>query len=152
MRIILMAAMLAVAGISCTPSNSESTTTTTPAMNNLVSIIEIPAADLPRAIKFYGAILGMTLEEAEMGGVKMGIFPADPGAVNVVLASSADYTPSATASIIYLNAGDKLQSILDLVERHGGQVLVPKTEISPEMGYFALFMDTEGNRVGLAGR
>ena len=27
--------------------------------------------------------------------------------------------------------------------------MVPKTEISPEYGYMGVFIDTEGNRIGL---
>lgn len=118
-------------------------------MKNLVSIIEIPVSDLPRAIKFYSAILDITIEQAEMGGVKMGIFPTDEGAVNVVLAQGSDYKPAASGSILYLNGGENLQPIVDKIAASGGEVLVPKTEISPEMGFFALFMDTEGNKMGL---
>ncbi|WP_262484208.1 VOC family protein [Chryseobacterium taichungense] len=39
--------------------------------------------------------------------------------------------------------------MLDKVAQNGGQVIVPKTQISPEMGYFALFIDIEGNNLGL---
>lgn len=31
----------------------------------------------------------------------------------------------------------------------GGKIVVPKTEISPEYGHMAVFIDTEGNRVAL---
>jgi predicted enzyme related to lactoylglutathione lyase len=42
-----------------------------------------------------------------------------------------------------------VQNILSKVEAAGGKVLVPKTEISPEYGFMGVFIDTEGNRVGL---
>ncbi|WP_210420809.1 VOC family protein [Chitinophaga sp. XS-30] len=118
-------------------------------MSNLVSIIEIPAADLGRAIKFYSAILGVSIEEAEMGDVKMGVFPAEEGTVNVVLANGSDYTPTASGSVLYLNGGDDLQIILDKIAANGGEIIMPKTAISPEMGFYALFTDTEGNKLGL---
>jgi uncharacterized protein len=38
---------------------------------------------------------------------------------------------------------------LDKVEAAGGKIVVPKTEISPEHGYMAVFLDTEGNRIAL---
>jgi len=38
---------------------------------------------------------------------------------------------------------------LDKVQAAGGKVIVPKTEISPEYGYMGVFLDTEGNRIGL---
>lgn len=47
------------------------------------------------------------------------------------------------------NAGEDLQPMLDKIEKSGGEILVPKMEISPEMGYFALFIDSEGNKIGL---
>lgn len=118
-------------------------------MQNLVSIIEIPTTDLKRAISFYKSILAVNIEEADMGDVKMGILPSEEGTVNVVLANGSDYKPTTNGSVIYLNGGDNLQTILDKVEPNGGKIIVPKTEISPEMGFFALFTDTEGNKMGL---
>jgi uncharacterized protein len=127
---------------------STSTIKTEP-MKNLISIVEIPVADLPRAVTFYQTILGVTIQEMEMDGVTMGVIPNAAGTVNVVLAKGGDYKPTTDGAVLYLNAGKDLQSMLDKVKQHGGQVLVPKTEISPEMGYFALFIDTEGNKLGL---
>ncbi len=118
-------------------------------MKNLVSIIEIPVKDFSRAVAFYQAILGISIEEAEMPGVQMGLFPSDGETVNVVLAKGADYKPTTDGAVPYLNAGNDLQSTLDKVEPNGGKIIVPKTEISPEMGFFALFFDTEGNKLGL---
>lgn len=118
-------------------------------LNNLASIIEIPTTDLGRAIKFYEGILSLKIEEADMGGVKMGIIPNETGTINVVLANGPDYKPTSDGAVVYLNAGDNLQTILDKIETNGGKIIVPKTQISPEMGYFALFIDTEGNKLGL---
>jgi predicted enzyme related to lactoylglutathione lyase len=118
-------------------------------MKNLISIVEIPVADFPRAVKFYKNILGLPIEEMKMGDVVMGILPNEEGTLNVVLAKGNDYKPNPDGAILYLNAGNDLQPMLDKVKQHGGQILVPKTEISPEMGFFALFIDTEGNRMGL---
>lgn len=118
-------------------------------MENAISIIEIATTDLDRAIQFYQAILDVQIERADMGEVQMGILPCPEGTVSVVLAMGPDYQPSASSSILYLNGGQDLQAILDRIPPSGGTVLVPKTEISPEMGYFALFIDSEGNRMGL---
>ena len=131
------------------PAKDTLTNSKTNSMKNLVSIIEIPTTDLKRAITFYKSILAVNIEEADMGDVKMGILPSEEGTVNVVLANGADYKPTSNGSVIYLNGGDNLQTILDKVESNGGKVIVPKTEISPEMGFFALFTDTEGNKMGL---
>lgn len=118
-------------------------------MKNLISIIEIPVSDFPRAVKFYQTILGLTIKEMEMDGVKMGVLPNEEGTVNVVLAKGADYKATGDGPLLYLDAGQDLQSMLDKVQQAGGKMIVPKTQISPEMGYFALFTDPEGNKMGL---
>ena len=79
----------------------------------------------------------------------MGILPSELCTVNVVLAKGNAYKQTTDGPVLYLNAGDDLQTMLDKVAQSGGEVILPKTEISPEMGYFALFMDTEGNKLGL---
>ncbi len=118
-------------------------------MNNLISIVEIPTTDFPRAVKFYQAILGVAIEEIEMDGNQMGVLPNEEGTLNVVLVKGSDYKPTTDGAVIYINAGYDLQPTLDKIEQNGGQVILPKTEISPEMGYFALFIDVEGNKLGL---
>lgn len=118
-------------------------------MENLISIVEIPVADFFRAVTFYQAILDVSIEETEMDGVQMGVLPGNGETVNVVLVKGDGYQPSAAGALIYLNAGNNLRLALDKIEPNGGKIIMPKTEISPEMGFFALFMDTEGNRLGL---
>lgn len=155
----LTAAVIFIVGLSaCNHSNSSNSQTQkndstvtkkTESIKNLISIVEIPTADLPRAIKFYQTILSVKIEEVEMDGVKLGVLPNDEGTVNVVLAKGNDYKPTTDGAVLYLNAGDDLQPVLDKVEQNGGQIILPKTEISPEMGFFALFIDTEGNKLGL---
>lgn len=51
--------------------------------------------------------------------------------------------------MLYLNGGDDLQKILDRVESAGGKITFPKTQITPEIGYMGIIIDSEGNRVGL---
>lgn len=118
-------------------------------MKNLASIIEIPVENFARAVAFYKTVLAIEIEETEMAEVQMGLFPSDGELVSIVLAKGDDYTPTTDGTIVYLNVGEDLQSSLDKVEPNGGKIIVPKTEISPEMGFFSLFIDTEGNKLGL---
>lgn len=118
-------------------------------MKNLISIVEIPVSDFQRAVTFYQTVLEITIEEAEMGGTQMGVFPSDGETVNVVLVKGDDYKPTTDGAVLYLNAGEDLQPVLERVEQNGGEVILPKTEIAPEMGFYALFIDTEGNKAGL---
>ena len=118
-------------------------------MKNHISIFEIPANDFLRAVKFYQTILDISIEEVDMGGVLMGLFPGDDTSVSGAVIKGNDYKPSAHGVIIYLNGGDNLQVVLDRVEANNGKIVVPKTQISPDMGFYALFIDTEGNKLGL---
>jgi predicted enzyme related to lactoylglutathione lyase len=129
--------------------NLKSGTKTESHMNHLISIVEIPTTDFTRAVNFYQAILSVSVQEVNMGEVQMGILSGNDENLSVALLKGDDYKPAANGVIVYLNAGKDLQPALDKVEPNGGKILVPKTIISPEMGYFALFLDSEGNKVGL---
>lgn len=118
-------------------------------MRNLISIVEIPITDFSRAVNFYQTILGITIQEVDMDGLQMGVLPSDGEIVNVVLVKGKDYKPTSDGAVLYLNAGNDLQPMLEKVIKNGGLIILEKTQISPEMGFFALFMDTEGNKLGL---
>ncbi len=118
-------------------------------MHSYVSLFEIPATDVSRAVDFYQAILNIPIEKMEMPGIEMGIFPYEGQTVHAVIMKAEGSTPSADGVTIYLNGGDDLQTILDKVESSGGKIMVPKTAHADESGFFALFLDSEGNKMGL---
>ncbi|WP_202619526.1 VOC family protein [Flagellimonas algicola] len=118
-------------------------------MKSYVSIFEIPATDISRAINFYENILNIKIEKFEMPDMEMGILPYEEQLVTGVITKGEGFQPSADGTTIYLNGGDNLQPILNKVQESGGQILVPKTPHADEMGFFALFLDSEGNKMGL---
>jgi predicted enzyme related to lactoylglutathione lyase len=118
-------------------------------IKSYISLFEIPATDISRAVKFYQAILDINIEKMEMPGMEMGIFPYIDRMVTGVIMKGEGYNPSADGVAIYLNGGDNLQPILDKVEKNGGKIIVQKTAHADESGFFALFLDTEGNKLGL---
>jgi uncharacterized protein len=120
-------------------------------MNPLISWFEIPVADLERGIQFYETVMGTRLKREDMGSAQMAMFPYDENAgLGGALTFMPDgQQPGGNGSIVYLHAGDDLAMTLAKVEAAGGAVIVPKTLISPESGYFAVFRDCEGNHVGL---
>lgn len=126
-----------------------SLTTKTHPMNNFISLFEIPATDVPRAIQFYETLLDIKIEKMDMPGMEMGIFPYENQAVPGVIMKDGDLKPSADGVTLYLNAGDDLQPMLDKVEAQGGQIISPKTAHADESGFFALILDSEGNKIGL---
>ena len=118
-------------------------------MQNVVCWFEIPVSDFQRAVKFYGTIFDVQIKEVEMFDIKMGIFPTDGKNVSGALVKGDDYIPSDEGALVYLNGGDNLQVVLDRISENNGQIIVQKTKISPEMGFFAIFIDTEGNMMAL---
>lgn len=118
-------------------------------MNSFISIFEIPANDISRAVGFYRGILGIHIERMDFPEMEMGLFPYQDQLVTGVIIKGEGYRPSADGVTIYLNGGDDLQVILDKVEKNGGEIIIPKTPHADESGYFAIFQDSEGNKIGL---
>ena len=106
---------------------------------------EIPADNLERARKFYGSLFGWKIEkfpgvadywhidtgggdETPDGGLMPRMYPQQPitNYVSVALVTDA----------------------MAKVEKLGGKVCKPKTAV-PQMGYFAVCEDTEGNTFAL---
>lgn len=118
-------------------------------MKSYLAIFEIPATDLDRAVTFYQEILDIQIERMEFPGMAMGLFPYENQMVTGVIMQGEEYQPSASGVTIYFHAGDNLQTVLDQVETSGGKILVPKTPHADESGFFALILDSEGNKIGL---
>lgn len=118
-------------------------------MKSFVSIFEIPATDLSRAVSFYQEILSINIEKMEFEGLEMGLFPYEGQMVTGVIMKGEGFQPSTEGTTFYLNGGDNLQNILDKVEQNGGEIIVPKTPHADESGFFAIFHDSEGNKMGL---
>lgn len=157
-KILCAIVLLSISIVACNNQNNPKTESLTVESNinqktiemkSHISIFEIPATDISRAVNFYQAILGVNIEKMEMPGMEMGIFPYEEQMVTGVIMKGEGFKPSADGVTIYLNAGDNLQTILDKVEKNGGKILMPKTAHADESGFFALFLDTEGNRLGL---
>ncbi|MBX9927690.1 MAG: VOC family protein [Gemmatimonadaceae bacterium] len=118
-------------------------------MANALNWFEIPVTDFARARDFYATILGVPIESIVMGPTTMGMLSTDPSAVGGAIVHGDGGVPSRSGTIVYLNGGDDLAPILARVQPAGGSVVVPKTEIGNDFGFFAHFVDTEGNRVGV---
>lgn len=119
---------------------------------NSLNWFEIPAVDINRASKFYGEIFSMEMSPLqEMMGMKMAGFPADMGngKASGALVQSNMHKPSMDGCVIYLNANPEIQTVINRIEKAGGKILMPKTQITPEIGFMAFFTDTEGNKMGL---
>jgi len=106
---------------------------------------EIPADNVERAKKFYGDLFGWKIER----------FPGTQEYWHIDT-GGADDTPDGALKkrkdaeepvINYVN----VNSVTDFaakIEKLGGKICMPKTAV-PQMGYFAVCQDTEGNSFGI---
>ncbi|WP_246054165.1 MULTISPECIES: VOC family protein [Antarcticibacterium] len=117
-------------------------------MKSYVSWFEIPAVNFQQAVDFYNNIYDIEMETNFDGQYAMAYFPAGKGVGGAIVAGPGS-TPSDTGPLLYLNGGDNLEKILSKIETAGGRIIMPKTHISEEAGYFAIFIDSEGNKLAL---
>lgn len=118
-------------------------------MKNMINWFALPVTDLKRAVKFYNSIFDFKMNVTKMGETEMAFFPAEEGSVSGHLFVSTKSKPTLEGPYLYLNGGEDLKVILDKVESAGGKIISSKTEISPEIGFMAVFTDSEGNKLAL---
>jgi predicted enzyme related to lactoylglutathione lyase len=118
---------------------------------NALNWFEICVHDMPRAQHFYENVFAIKMEKMDMPGMEMAGFPVEMGHGHVggALVKSAFHIPSMDGAIVYLNGNPDLSHMLDRAPHFGGKIIMPKTKISDDIGYMAMFADTEGNRVAL---
>ena len=121
-------------------------------MKSAISWFEIPVTDFNRAKKFYTKVLGIGITDHPMPDPTMeyGVFDYKPekDGIGGAIFKGEGQNPSMEGATVYLNGGNDLSLPLSRVERAGGKVLTPKTDIG-EHGFMALLVDTEGNKVAL---
>jgi len=116
---------------------------------SVLSWFEIPAIDVRRATAFYEAIFDITTIPEDIGdGDVKSIFPTETG-VTGAISQGPSWTPSSEGIMVYFDAGDDLQVVLDRVVDAGGEIVEPKQTVDATSGYWARVRDTEGNIIGL---
>jgi uncharacterized protein len=123
--------------------------TTAVQQQNVAVWFEIPAADFERAVGFYEKVFATRLRRENMGGAQLAVFPHEGDAVSGCIMAGEGCKPGAQGSLVYLHSQSDLDVPLARVKAAGGKVAKPKTALPPGMGFFAHFVDSEGNRVGL---
>lgn len=120
-------------------------------MKNWIKLVEIPATDFARAVKFYETVLGIKLTVCESCETEKMAFFSDFTEIepNVAISWAKDFLPSKNGVLVSLKV-DSMEQTLERINANGGTTIRPKTKIEPDsMGYFALFSDSEGNSIGL---
>lgn len=117
-------------------------------MKKFIAFFEIPTADFNRAVDFYQTVLGVQLPIFECKEEKMAFFTEGEETVGAI-SYAPDFLPSENGVLIHFNC-ESMTETLERVVQKGGKVVIPKTKIEADgKGWFALFMDSEGNKVGI---
>ncbi len=124
--------------------------------HNVAGWFEIPVMNMRRAITFYETVLEVGLERHTVAQIEMAWFPwveNGTGAGGSLSQATEFFQPRDNGVLIFLTAfsGD-LANELSRVERAGGKIIQPKTLITEDIGYMAIFLDSEGNRIALHSR
>jgi uncharacterized protein len=120
-------------------------------MPHAISWFDIPATNFERARTFYEKVFATKLFQPSPKDT-MAMFPADwqKGEIGGGLTQRPGFEPSTKGVAVFLNGGPDLSVVLARVEAAGGKILMPKTKIEmADAGYMAMFLDTEGNAIGL---
>ncbi len=122
--------------------------------HNMVGWFEIPVTDMERAKTFYNKVFNVDIQLQDFGGVLMGWFPfvdGKKGASGSLIQQKAYIPDDKKGVLIYFSSVD-VNDEISRIERAGGKIIQPKSMISKDIGYMALFLDSEGNRIALHSR
>lgn len=118
-------------------------------MVHFINWVEIPVADMDCAVAFYGKVLGVEFQRMAIGPIQYALFPSKDRFNCGALAKGDNYQPGTQGPVVYLDGGKDLATILAKVKKAGGTITVEKMFLSDEAGYIGMFLDTEGNQIGL---
>ena len=118
-------------------------------MDNPLRWFEIATADLDRAVAFYQNIFAIELRRETCGDIAMAIFPYAEPYPSGALVAMPQLQPRDNGTLVYLDGGADLNTVLARIPTAGGHVVMGKTDLGKGIGHIALFIDSEGNRVGL---
>ena len=119
---------------------------------NPVGWFDIPVSSLARAKKFYETVFNITLTDLPPEWGRQSLFPFSPESGNIsgALVEKDGFKPNAQGTIVYFETQDCVAEE-QRIEKAGGKMVQPKMHIG-EFGYVSIFIDSEGNTVGLHSR
>lgn len=119
---------------------------------NPVGWFDIYVSNLERAKKFYTTVFNTEFVDLPIEWGRQSLFPFDQGSPNIsgALVEKTDRTNNGNNTVVYFETND-CTAEESRIEKAGGRIIKPKMSIG-EFGYISLFIDTEGNTVGLHSR
>lgn len=119
---------------------------------NPVGWFDIHVSNFERAKKFYETVFDVTLVDLPIEWGKQCLFPFNPESPNIsgALVEKTDMKPQSNNTVVYFETED---CVIEegRIEKAGGKIVQPKIHIG-EFGYISMFVDSEGNTVGLHSR
>jgi len=132
--------------------------------------IQVPAENIQRAADFYNRVFGFEFFFEELNNIPHAVFKPDAKGnrpVNGAIVEVKNKAAEASGCVLFFDATGKFEFLTESIERNGGKILIPKTLIRKKIdeksgyipntyiddkpGYFAHFLDSEGNKMGLYG-
>ena len=135
-----------------------------------ITWIQIPAEDLKRAATFYEKVFGASFFFEVLNNIPHAVFKEDKNGkklLNGALIKITEKITSGVGPILFWDATGDFETIIKRIKENGGEVIktkklikkkesetsstIPNTYIDKKPGYYAHFIDSEGNKMGLYG-
>jgi hypothetical protein len=118
---------------------------------NKIVYFEVPADDMGRAKKFYNEAFGWEIKDMgeDYASIQSGetdeyMHSVEKGAITGGIQKRGE---RAVAPTVVVQVEDIEEALLK-VEKAGGKIVIPKENMA-DMGWYAQFNDSEGNRIGV---
>lgn len=115
-------------------------------MANPICHLEFMSTNLGETTAFYEQIFGWST--TPMGDEYSIWHPGGDAMGGGFTLKKPEDVADAQRTIAYIEVED-IEATLTRIEEHGGKTAYPKTRISEEHGFFAMFIDPQGNMLGL---
>lgn len=114
--------------------------------HNRVVWFDLPVADLDRAVKFYKAVLRNDIFVEQFDDIRFAVLSHDQGNGGCLVIQPENVGQQ--GPLIYLNVHGFIRDAVEKARELGGEILQDIYSLGP-IGYKAMILDSEGNRVAL---
>lgn len=133
-----------------------------------ISWIQIPVKNLARAAKFYQKVFEANFFFEELNGMPHAVFEVGENGKKLFNGALIETTEEIKLGpILFFEATGNFEVFIEHIKLNGGKIITPKTLITKKEddnssvipntyidnkpGYYAHFLDSEGNKMGLYG-
>jgi predicted enzyme related to lactoylglutathione lyase len=133
---------------------------------NLIRWIEISAYNFERAVSFYSYVFGLEIQTKLFNGIPHGVFTINSGTLSGAIVKSDGLPMQNAGPVLFfgvISMEETLKRILDskgIIEKEKTLITnkpsdgisdepIPKTFIDNHVGFYAVFRDSEGNKMAL---